>query len=113
MQRLAEEAASAERAGSRAAGGGSVGGATDTGGASTGNTGEEGDSSGAAGGSGPGAAGSDRVPADIGDGSDDDIVARQLREAAMAEEDPELREKLWEEYRRYRASLGSSSKSGK
>jgi hypothetical protein len=74
---------------------------------------EGGDSSGAAGGSGPGATGSDRVPADIGDGSDDDIVARQLREAAMAEEDPELREKLWEEYRRYRASLGGSSKDGK
>ena len=27
---------------------------------------------------------------------------RQLREAAMAEEDPELREKLWEEYRKYK-----------
>jgi hypothetical protein len=30
----------------------------------------------------------DRVPADVGDGRDDDIVARQLREAAMSEEDP-------------------------
>ena len=46
------------------------------------------------GGSGPNA-----VPADIPDGSDDDIVARQLREAAMKETDPELRERLWEEYR--------------
>jgi hypothetical protein len=44
----------------------------------------------------------DRVPADVGDGNDDDIVARQLREAAMAEQDPELREKLWEEYRAYK-----------
>jgi hypothetical protein len=43
-----------------------------------------------------------RVPSDVGDGSDDDIVARQLREAAMKEEDPELREKLWDEYRRYK-----------
>jgi hypothetical protein len=43
-----------------------------------------------------------RVPRDVGDGRDDDIVARQLREAAMQEEDPELREKLWEEYRRYK-----------
>jgi hypothetical protein len=50
------------------------------------------------------------VPADVGDGSDDDIVARQLREVAMAEDDPELREKLWEEYRRYKASLGGSTK---
>ena len=43
-----------------------------------------------------------RTPPDVGDGSDDDIVARQLREAAVAEDDPELREKLWEEYRRYK-----------
>ena len=50
-----------------------------------------------------GDAGSDRVPADVGDGSDDDIVARQLREAAMKEDDPELREKLWDEYRAYKA----------
>ena len=33
---------------------------------------------------------------------DDDIVANQLREAALAEEDPELRERLWEEYRKYK-----------
>jgi hypothetical protein len=32
---------------------------------------------------------------------DEDIVARQLREAALAEEDPEMRERLWEEYRKY------------
>jgi hypothetical protein len=43
-----------------------------------------------------------RIPPDVGDGSDDDIVARQLREAAMKEEDPELREKLWDEYRAYK-----------
>ena len=42
------------------------------------------------------------VPDDVGDGQDDDIIARQLREAAIAEADPELREKLWEEYRRYK-----------
>ena len=40
-------------------------------------------------------------PEDIPSGRDDDIVARQLREAAMREPDPELREKLWDEYRRY------------
>ena len=78
-----------------------------------GSTEEGGDSSGAVGGSGPGATGSDRVPDDIGDGSDDDIVARQLREAAMTEEDPELREKLWEEYRRYKESVGGSTKGSK
>lgn len=35
---------------------------------------------------------------------DDDIVARQLREAAIAETDPELKERLWEEYYRYTGS---------
>jgi hypothetical protein len=52
-----------------------------------------------------GGEGAGRVPPDVGDGSDDDLVARQLREAAMAEEDPELREKLWQEYRDYKASV--------
>jgi hypothetical protein len=41
------------------------------------------------------------VPEDIPNGDDDDVVARQLREAAMNEADPELREKLWDEYRKY------------
>ena len=36
---------------------------------------------------------------------DDDIVARQIREAASAEQDPALREKLWTEYERYRSGL--------
>ena len=40
-------------------------------------------------------------PEDIPSGRDDDVVARQLREAAMTEPDPELREALWEEYRNY------------
>ncbi len=40
--------------------------------------------------------------ADLPDARDDDVIARQLREAAMAETDPELKEKLWEEYRRYK-----------
>jgi hypothetical protein len=46
--------------------------------------------------------GGSSTPPDVGDGSDDDIVARQLREAAENERDPELREKLWEEYRKYK-----------
>lgn len=51
-----------------------------------------------------GQVGNTNVPADIPDGKDDDVVARQLREAAENEQDPELREKLWDEYRRYKAS---------
>ncbi len=46
-----------------------------------------------------------RVPDDVGSGSDDDVVARQLREAAATENDPVLREKLWQEYRNYKKSL--------
>lgn len=55
-------------------------------------------------GGGPGSAQSEESfppPEDIPSGRDDDIVARQLREAAMHEPDPELREKLWDEYRKY------------
>jgi hypothetical protein len=33
--------------------------------------------------------------------ADEDVVARQIREAAEREADPVLREKLWREYRRY------------
>ena len=44
-------------------------------------------------------------PPDIPEGSDDDVVARQLREAAAKETDPELRKKLWEEYRRYKQGV--------
>ena len=42
------------------------------------------------------------VPEDIPTGDDDDVVARQIREAAMREKDPELQERLWEEYRKYK-----------
>ena len=45
-----------------------------------------------------------RAPPDIPDGRDDDIVARQLREAAERETDPELREKLWQEYDKYKGN---------
>ncbi len=53
-------------------------------------------------GAGGGGGGPSHVPADVGDGNDDDIVARQLREAAMKEKDPKLQEKLWQEYRDYK-----------
>ncbi len=36
---------------------------------------------------------------------DDDIVARQLREAAENETDPVLKEKLWKEYEAYKKGL--------
>ncbi len=41
------------------------------------------------------------IPEDIPESdAGDDQVAKQIREAAMAETDPEIREALWEEYRR-------------
>jgi hypothetical protein len=56
----------------------------------------------AGGGDRPDLAHGDPVP----DGEDDDVVARQLREAAENEQDPELRKKLWEEYREYKENNG-------
>ncbi|NOX52132.1 MAG: hypothetical protein GXP16_16585, partial [Gammaproteobacteria bacterium] len=46
--------------------------------------------------------GAEGIPDNIPDAKDDDIIARQLREAAMQELDPELQEKLWQEYRKYK-----------
>jgi len=50
----------------------------------------------------PSQKGGNPIPDDIPDARDDDIIARQLREAAMQEQDPLLKEKLWEEYKRYK-----------
>ena len=36
---------------------------------------------------------------------DDDIIARQLREAAASEKNPDLQKKLWLEYRKYRSEI--------
>ncbi|NNF16389.1 MAG: hypothetical protein HKN70_06555 [Gammaproteobacteria bacterium] len=46
-------------------------------------------------------------PGDLPDPQGDDVVARQLREAAQAEADPVLRARLWEEYRNYRNATGN------
>ncbi|MCF6263318.1 MAG: hypothetical protein L3J24_07000 [Xanthomonadales bacterium] len=42
------------------------------------------------------------APPGTPDGRNDDVIARQLREAAEQETDPELKRKLWAEYRRYK-----------
>jgi hypothetical protein len=52
-----------------------------------------------------GAKGSHHHPKNLYDSKDDDIVARQLREAAENESDPELKEKLWKEYEQYRKNV--------
>lgn len=56
-------------------------------------------------GAGPGSSqrqGNNGAPPGTPDGNDDDVVARQLREAAEKETDPVLKKKLWEEYRKYK-----------
>ena len=42
------------------------------------------------------------TPKDVGTGNDDGVVAKSIREAAEKETNPELREKLWDEYRKYK-----------
>jgi hypothetical protein len=90
--------------------GGSGGGGTGSSAADSGMTGQADFSTAAEATYGEGAGpGSSRSPGDTSappgtpDGSDDDVVARQLREAAEKEADPELKKKLWEEYRKYKA----------
>jgi hypothetical protein len=44
----------------------------------------------------------ERIPDDIPkDGIGEDIIAKQLREAAILEDDPKIREALWDEYRKW------------
>lgn len=44
----------------------------------------------------------EEIPDDLKGIDNDDIIAQQLKEAAIAETDPELKEKLWQEYRKYK-----------
>jgi len=50
-------------------------------------------------------------PPNLPDGSDDDIVAQQLRELAENEQDPEKRAIYWQDYLDYKS--GNRSKSGR
>ena len=78
-------------------GSGFEGGVADAGGYSTG-----GGLGGSTGGGVPANSAKYPPPGDIPSGNDDDVVARQLREAAMREPDPAVRERLWDEYRKYK-----------
>ncbi len=78
----------------------------------TGTTGSQGDQGSAPSSSGAGSGvGSTQQKEDTRTGTQeissgyDDIVARQLREAAEKETDPELKKKLWEEYRKYKEGI--------
>jgi len=50
----------------------------------------------------PGSGPSVDLPTDISNENDDDIIARQIREAATNETNAQLKEKLWDEYRKYK-----------
>lgn len=114
-QQQQREAAEADRAAREAAGAGAAGDEGDEGRGgslpppppSGGGFGDESDPADGDGRQGPASPGNRAgpTPPDVGDGRDDDIVARQLREAAQRETDPELRERLWDEYREYKRSL--------
>jgi hypothetical protein len=81
------------------------GSASGTGDESTATAGKGEGTSGAGSGSGH-STGSSQQPGKVElEAGDDDVVARQLREAAENETDPELKKKLWEEYRKYKEGI--------
>jgi hypothetical protein len=43
-----------------------------------------------------------KVPEDIPAAENDSVLGAQIRKAAMMEQDPIIREKLWDEYRKYK-----------
>ena len=43
-----------------------------------------------------------KLPEDIPPADNDSVVEAQLRQAAIAEKDPQKKKKLWNEYRRYK-----------
>jgi len=43
-----------------------------------------------------------KIPEDIPSAENDDVIAAQIRLAAESETDPDRREKLWNEYRKYK-----------
>lgn len=117
MKGLAEAAAEAGRqAGEKGATAEAEGSGTGATGSEKRGTGEEqaktsegrgkpGDSAGAGRGAGGwGSGGTGAPPSSYTPSPDDDIVARQLREAAEKETDPELKAKLWKEYEEYKKS---------
>ena len=46
--------------------------------------------------------GSGKIPDDIPPADNDSVLEEQIRQAALNETDPEIKEKLWNEYRKYK-----------
>jgi hypothetical protein len=108
MRGLAEAAAEAGREAVEKGGGAASAGKGSTAGAEgkrPEGRGKPGDAAGAGQGAGGwGSGGTGAPPGSYTPSPDDDIVARQLREAAEKETDPELKAKLWKEYEDYKKS---------
>lgn len=52
------------------------------------------------------ALGQGKVPEDLVDSNNDDVLMAQIRKAAMETEDPAVREKLWNQLREYKNTVG-------
>ncbi len=50
----------------------------------------------------PQAADNGKIPDDIPSADNDSVLEAQIRQAAMNEKDPQIRAKLWDEYRKYK-----------
>lgn len=53
-----------------------------------------------------------KIPEDIPAADNDSILEAQIRQAAMTESDPEVKARLWDEYRRYKGLPPSNKGSG-
>jgi hypothetical protein len=100
-KRLREKGVDVDTSGSESSEG-SKGTATQGGETTQAEQGTEGSKSASTDSAGQGGQGSSREEQGRARYEDDDIVARQLREAAENETDPELKEKLWKEYDEYK-----------
>jgi hypothetical protein len=111
QERIKAAAPRSSASAGRGAGGGGAGSSSEGAGSSSasasaqGDQASEGSYSPGAGPGSPHSPGKSSAPPGTPDGSDDDVVARQLREAAEKETDPELKKKLWEEYRKYKEGI--------
>jgi hypothetical protein len=106
QRRRAEAGGELDPAGTTPAGGSGTGGAALAGGGASGAASPGSVPAGSGGGTQAPAASAEPAPRGVPDGSDDDVVARQIREAAIKEKDPALRARLWKEYCDYKKSTG-------
>ncbi len=106
QRRRAEAGGELDPAGIATGGGNGTGAASAAGEGAQGSTNPGTAPGGSSGGTHAAGAGAAPAPKGVPDGNDDDVVARQIREAALKEKDPALRARLWVEYCDYKKSTG-------